>query len=530
MATPTPITAFTPVFKPLTQITPFTFRDGYTFLEMYSELRQYLVKLLGPEIDAKLTLIYTETQAMVNALAEDVNASKDAWQGLFDEFMANVIVELEGLNDQAVANLVNDAGSNIRVALDSLYATRGDVALLRGEVEGRLSAESLNLNYASKATQSTVEGGRLSESVVNDKLDTYRYGTRNALLGLGAGALNDGETSTVTSNGGYGLVAVGADALRDNVRGWNNVAVGYAAMADNVDGYNNVAVGDAALERNRGGIGDTGTSNIAPGSRNVGVGSYALRYNTVGHANVGIGRNAAHTNVTGAYNTAVGTNAYSGQFSNGVGNSKSANDNTMIGYNAGFATNANNNTALGAHALYLNTTGPENTALGHSAGYGINGGSYNVAIGNRAMLAPNTGGSNTAVGVSSLSNATSGNRNTGVGTGSLNMLSDGSSNVAVGYNAGWLPPEDAFGVNSTVSLGAESLARHTGSVAIGYQTTTTTLDQVAVGARHLELLEHGVVGSPSAGALRVYVMVESGKTNLKIKFPNGEVKTIMGES
>lgn len=91
---------------------------------MYSELRQYLVKLLGPEIDAKLTLIYTETQAMVNALAEDVNASKDAWQGLFDEFMANVIVELEGLNDQAVANLVNDAGSNIRVALDSLYATR----------------------------------------------------------------------------------------------------------------------------------------------------------------------------------------------------------------------------------------------------------------------------------------------------------------------------------------------------------------------------------------------------------------------
>lgn len=143
MATPTAITRFTPVFKPLTNITPFTFRDAYTVLDLYERLREFLAETLTPEIDGKLTLIYDEVQSQVVALANDVNASKDAWQALFDQFMADVIVELEGLNDQAVANLVNNVNSQISIAL--------------------------NTHFASKATQTTVESGRLSPTA----LDTW---------------------------------------------------------------------------------------------------------------------------------------------------------------------------------------------------------------------------------------------------------------------------------------------------------------------------------------------------------------------
>lgn len=510
--------------RPMTQAFPLTFKDVITLQELVYNLRTWCYQL-GPELKVELDRIITEVNAELELQFNNIEGEKAKWELLFNEFMENIIERLEGLNDASMANLVKTPSSLTRVELEKLYATKAVVEAFKLQVNSELTL----IEGEVETLDDLVTVGRLSKSVVNDKLDTYRYGTRNVILGLEAGSKNDGENSTTPSNGGYGLVAVGSRAMEKNVRGWNNVAIGLAAMADNLDGYNNVAIGDAAMERNVGGIGATGTSNIAPGSRNVAIGSYALRYNTVGYGNVAVGRNAAHTNVSGAYNTAVGTNAYSGQFSNEVGDVKTGNDNTMIGYNAGFAVNANNNTAVGAHALYSNIGGAENTAIGHSAGFGIEGGFYNVAIGNRAMLSKNSGGSNTAVGVSSLSNASSGNRNVAVGTGSLGMLSSGSSNVAVGYNAGFLLPDDAIGVNSTVSLGAESLARHTGSVALGYQTVTTTVNQVAVGKRHLEMLEHGAVGTPVSGA-RVYVMVEAGKTNLKIKFPNGEVKTIMGES
>lgn len=113
----TPFTDFHPSFKPLTHTTPFTF-TGYAFLEMYEELVQYLTNTLSEEINTNLDLIYEQTQTAVNGLAADIATTKEQWQALFDAFVGNIVVELEGLNDQAVANLIANKNSLMRKALD----------------------------------------------------------------------------------------------------------------------------------------------------------------------------------------------------------------------------------------------------------------------------------------------------------------------------------------------------------------------------------------------------------------------------
>ena len=127
---------------PLTTVTPFTYREGATMLSIMETFKEWAVQL-GPEVQ----LIVDETLGLFNeqfaTLTADVATTKDQWQDLFDAFMANVVAELEGLNDQAVANLANNPASKLSVALNALFAN--------------------------KATQETVESGRLSV----DTLDSW---------------------------------------------------------------------------------------------------------------------------------------------------------------------------------------------------------------------------------------------------------------------------------------------------------------------------------------------------------------------
>lgn len=430
-------------------------------------------------------------------------------------------------NDQAVAAYLSTSGT----------ATRGEAAALTTSL---MSSPGSGLRDATitvvqeYAGDSALAGYLASEGTASrDVLDQVasqiaRIGPENVFSGFMAGALTekDAVQGDPAFNGGYMNTFYGAEVGSKNQRGWKNTGFGTWALRDNVDGYNNVAIGDCALERNIGGVGTAKPSNTDPGSRNVGIGSYALRYNRTGFGNVGIGRNAAHTNVSGSYNTAMGTNAYSGQYSNGVGDEKTASFNTMLGYNAGFFTNADKNTAVGNQALYSNTTGIENTVIGSEAGYGLQTGNYNVIAGARALRQNPGGGSNTALGTGSMGNATSGSRNTAVGTSSLATPTGGSSNVAVGYGAGSTTPA---GNNYSTSLGAEAKANHNNSVALGYGTTTTREDQVAFGNRILNL---GVVASAPAatpGAMSLWVETISGKSVLKVRFATGPILDLIKE-
>ena len=129
--------------------------------------------------------------------------------------------------------------------------------------------------------------------------------------------------------------------------------------------------------------------------------------------------------------------------------------------------NADNNTAVGAGALFLNTAGSENTAVeanalvhnddgsdnnafGKNALFGNVEGAFNNAHGRNA-LAANTASENNAFGDLAMENNTSGTSNTALGDDALRNNVDGSFNVAIDDEAG-----TGFGVsvNNCIAIGA----------------------------------------------------------------------------
>jgi hypothetical protein len=103
---------------------------------------------------------------------------------------------------------------------------------------------------------------------------------------------------------------------------------------------------------------------------------------------------------------------------------------------------AANNLAVGATALHrafdptLTMTGTANTAIGAGALFDNSSGSNNTSLGVASLLQNFNGGNNTAIGVSALTKATSASNNIAVGHGSLSMLTGGNGNIAIGENAG----------------------------------------------------------------------------------------------
>ena len=110
---------------PLTQITPFTYRDGLTFLQILNEFERWLREIV-PEIDGILEGWTEKYLTDHEALKNEIVNTKNQWQQLFDDFMADVVLQLEGLNDQAVANLVNSEASKIREALNDHFIQAND--------------------------------------------------------------------------------------------------------------------------------------------------------------------------------------------------------------------------------------------------------------------------------------------------------------------------------------------------------------------------------------------------------------------
>ncbi len=93
---------------------------------------------------------------------------------------------------------------------------------------------------------------------------------------------------------------------------------------------------------------------------------------------------------------------------------------------------ADNNTATGAAALFLNTTGDGNTANGVAALLSNSTGAANTANGVQALFSNTTGFDNTAVGWQALLNNTTGYNNTAIGIFAGFGITTASNVVAIG--------------------------------------------------------------------------------------------------
>ena len=232
-----------------------------------------------------------------------------------------------------------------------------------------------------------------------------------------------------------------------------NTAEGQNALKNLTTGVGNGAFGWFSLLSN------------TDGSFNTGVGAGTLVLNVgdqttgEGLSNTAVGAVALFLNTTGSNNTAVGMSA--------LLNNDTGNANTAIGRDALLEnTGGEFNTATGHGALTNNINGSDNTANGMFALHDNTGGSENVAIGMQTLAGNDTGDDNTGTGFRALFSNISGSSNTAVGHGALFANIDGFTNTAIGFGA--LVQNSSGGDNTALGTGAGAgLTVGNGNVFIG---------------------------------------------------------------
>lgn len=239
------------------------------------------------------------------------------------------------------------------------------------------------------------------------------------------------------------------------------------------------------------------------------IGKNSGLLNTTGLGNTAIGFESIKNNSEGLYNTALGYKTLSLGTYAGYGN-------TAIGYLALLNNRSDYNTAIGADAMKLNTTGASNVAIGSSslgqnstgsqnvgigngALYGSNGtsgeqnvaigmnsgnhnrGLHNVAVGFESFVENTTGNDNVAIGYQALSRSTTPSSNTGIGAQSMRFVSTGGQNVGVGWRT--LYSTTTGSNNTAIGYSANvTTASAVGNILLGAFATTSSNNQFVVGS------------------------------------------------
>lgn len=158
------MTLISPVPLPaptLSNITPFTYRDGWTYLEVLESLRVYIVQTLVPEVqDGALALI-----EQVNIALEAQNEfNEQEIQALIDWVNTNVPLIMDGE--------IQNPASPTRVTMDATFASQEvEDIVLTGRLSeantAHLTSTALDAAYANQATEDIVASGRLSATSLN---------------------------------------------------------------------------------------------------------------------------------------------------------------------------------------------------------------------------------------------------------------------------------------------------------------------------------------------------------------------------
>jgi hypothetical protein len=372
-----------------------------------------------------------------------------------------VAAYVSGTGFLASANNLSDVASTSSARTNlglGTIATQAasSVAITGGAIDGTtIGATTASTGRFSDLTDTGLTSGRViyagtGGNLVDDADFTFN-GTTVTLandasisgltVGKGAGALDNtvvGRAALASgSQSGTNLSVFGVGSLNANTSGANNTAIGASSLQNNTTASNNTALGY-----------QTGFNNTT-GSANTAIGVQALLANTTASNNTAVGYQSLYTNTTGAQlaafgyralylNTTANNNTAFGPYTlysntTGIGNTAVGNEITGVGgATLGGNTTGSYNTAMGASALQGNTTGSFTTAIGYQAGYSSNA-SNNTFIGAGSGF-NTTGAGNTFIG----------NQNSGAGGSGYNVTS-GTNNIILGnYNGN----QDGFDIRT----------------------------------------------------------------------------------
>jgi hypothetical protein len=234
------------------------------------------------------------------------------------------------------------------------------------------------------------------------------------------------------------------------------------------------------------GFGYRNLFTVTTGQENSAFGYESLRRLTSGSYNSAFGRHSLYSLTTGSTNTAFGWKSLAAI--------TTKNGNTAFGSqvlanaNGTLATEAVNNTGIGAGALYDNTTGSYNVAVGYTALANVTTGSNNVAIGNTSGSAITTGSNNVTLGgysnnasdegIITLSNGTGARRISVNNSGKITFHGYGSASPHTGTLA------KTLGVDSSGNVIEFTSGAGTGTVA--GTGTAGTITKWATGGANIE--------------------------------------------
>ncbi|MBW1655407.1 tail fiber domain-containing protein [Flavobacterium quisquiliarum] len=185
---------------------------------------------------------------------------------------------------------------------------------------------------------------------------------------------------------------------------------------------------------------------------NTSFGHYSLQNPNVaggGTNNSAFGAGALLLTTTGTANTGIGVTT--------LQNNTSGGNNTAVGMNSmSNSATGNDNTAMGAMALFGSNAGSGNTAVGFSAGYNVQG-NYNTLIGLKSGLSITSGTNNTVIGGSSTGDISVSAANASHELNIGNALYGTGINNAAGANTGKIGinvqnPDVELDVNGKVKI------------------------------------------------------------------------------
>lgn len=258
------INGYVPPYKPLTNISPFTYRDGETYLAILERLRAYVNETLVEFINTEYTALGDNFELEVNKLITDVNTFLDAQTAenassiaeltaYVDNAVQTIINSTIDVTDPALENIINTPTSASRIKLDSIYAdisVENNVNNIETELNNRLSNSQLNNRYATVFSSTGGDDLVALNAYLSDGIDSVKrivgeFTISNEIV-VPAGVIADFTDSVITQTSlktasiraNVGSTIIGANIVGVGASDWVNTSAVYAACGVLVTGDN----------------------------------------------------------------------------------------------------------------------------------------------------------------------------------------------------------------------------------------------------------------------------------------------------